>query len=94
MATRPRFLVDLGDLKLSPAQQKEIASAIQGVVMQKLAHHFHSRPHIDLAKAPGQGGWAGAMMASSASGLAKLKKDNAWGRPGKSRGRKKRKSRT
>jgi hypothetical protein len=90
MATKPRFLVDLGDLKLSAAQQKDIAFAIQGVVMQKLAHHFHSRPHIDLAKAPGHGGWAGAMMASSASGLAKLKKDNAWGRPGK--GRKKRKS--
>jgi hypothetical protein len=84
---RARFMVDLGDLKLSRAQQKEIAQGIQSVVMQKLAHIFHTRPHIDLAKAPGSGGWAGAMMASTAAGLAKLKKEHAWGRPKKGRGR-------
>jgi hypothetical protein len=78
---RARFMVDLGDLKLSAAQQKEIAHAIQGAVLQKLAHHLPTRPHIDLAKAPGREGWAGAMIATTAAGLEKLKKKHAWGRP-------------
>ena len=80
---RARFMVDLGDLKLSAAQQKEIANAIQGAVLQKLAHHLPSRPHIDLAKGPGHGGWAGAMVSTTAEGLAKMKKEHAWGRPKK-----------
>ena len=83
---RARFTVDLGDLKLSVAQQKEIANAIQGAVLQKLAHHLPTRPHIDLATAPGREGWAGAMIATTAAGLEKLKKKHAWGRPqGRSR---------
>jgi hypothetical protein len=90
---RARFMVDLGDLKLSPAQQKEIAHAIQGVVLQKLAHHLPTRPHIDLARAPGREGWAGAMIATTAEGLNKMKKQHAWGRPqgrsGRSKGRRK-----
>src|SRR3954454_3967368 len=85
---RARFMVDLGDLKLSAAEQKEMAHAIQAVVLQKLAHQLHTRPHMDLAKAPGSGGWAGAMVASSEAGLAKLKKEHAWGRP-QGKGRKK-----
>jgi hypothetical protein len=76
-----RFMVDLGDLKLSTAQQKEIAHAIQAVVLQKLAHHLPARPHIDLAKGPGREGWAGAMIATTAEGLDKLRKKHAWGRP-------------
>ncbi len=83
---RARFMVDLGDLKLSAAQQKEIAHAIQGAVLQKLAHHLPTRPHIDLAKAPGREGWAGMMVDTTAEGLTKLKKKHAWGRPqGRSR---------
>jgi hypothetical protein len=79
-------MVDLGGLKLSAAQQKEIAQAIQGAVLQKLAHHLPTRPHMDLAKAPGSKGWAGMMIDTSAEGLEKLKKENAWGRPsGRSR---------
>jgi hypothetical protein len=78
---RARFLVDLGSLKLSPARQKEIAHAIQGAVLQKLAHHMPTRPHIDLAKAPGREGWAGMMVDTTAEGLEKLKKKHAWGRP-------------
>jgi len=80
---RARFMVDLGDLKLSAAQQKEIAKAIQGAVLQKLAHHLPSRPHMDLAKAPGHGGWAGMMVARSPGQLENLKKEHAWGRPKK-----------
>jgi len=84
--TRARFMVDLGNLKLSPAQQKEIAQAIQGAVLQKLSHHLPTRPHIDLAKAPGREGWAGMMVDTSGEGLEKLKKKYAWGRPqGRSR---------
>jgi hypothetical protein len=75
-----RFMVDLGDLKLSAVQQKEIAHAIQAAVLQKLAHHLPSRPHIDLAKGPGRDGWAGAMIATTAEGLDKLRKKHAWGR--------------
>ena len=80
MATA-RFLVDLGGLKLTAAEQKEIARAIQGAVLHKLAHHLPTRPHIDLAKAPGREGWAGMMADTTAEGLAKLRKKNAWGRP-------------
>jgi hypothetical protein len=80
---RPRFMVDLGDLKLSAAQQKNIAKAIQGAVLQELAHHLPSRPHIDLAKGPGRQGWAGAMISTTEGGLAKMKKEHAWGRPKK-----------
>jgi hypothetical protein len=80
---RPRFMVDLGDLKLSASQQKNIAKAIQSAVLQELAHHLSSRPHIDLAKGPGRQGWAGAMISSTAEGLAKMKKEHAWGRPKK-----------
>jgi hypothetical protein len=78
---RARFLVDLGDVKLSGKQQKEIAQAIQGAVLHKLAHHLAGRPHIDLAKAPGSGGWAGMMLHTKPEGLEKLKKENSWGRP-------------
>src|SRR5436190_5302189 len=78
---RARFMVDLGDLKLSAAQQKEVARAIQGAVLQKLAHHLPTRPHIDLARGPGREGWAGAMISSTKEGLDKLKKQHAWGRP-------------
>ena len=85
---RAKFMVDLGDLKLSAAQQKDMAHAIQAVVLQKLAHQLHTRPHMDLAKAPGSGGWAGMMIANSEAGLAKLKSEHAWGRP-QGKGRKK-----
>ena len=91
---RARFMVDLGDLKMTAAQQKEMAHAIQAVVLQKLAHRLHTRPHMDLAKAPGRGGWAGAMIASSETSLAKLKKEHAWGRPQGKGAKKKAKSRT
>jgi hypothetical protein len=74
-------MVDLGDLKLSAKQQKEMAHAIQGVVLQKLAHQLHTRPHMDLAQAPGRGGWAGAMIASSEAKLGKMQKEHSWGRP-------------
>jgi hypothetical protein len=57
-------------------------------VLQKLAHQLHTRPHMDLAKAPGSGGWAGMMIAKSEAGLAKLKNEHAWGRP-QGKGRKK-----
>jgi hypothetical protein len=84
-------MVDLGDLKLSAKQQKEMAHAIQGVVLQKLAHQLHTRPHMDLAQAPGRGGWAGAMIASSEAKLGKMRKEHSWGRP-QGKGKKKKKA--
>ncbi len=90
---KARFMVDLGDLKLSNKQQKEIAHAIQHAVLGKLALHLSDRPHIDLAKGPGAGGWAGLMLHTKPEGLNKLRAEHAWGRPKRGKGRSTRKSR-
>jgi hypothetical protein len=90
MPTRPRghkskarFMVDLSNLDLSHEMQREIAKAIQATVLQILATKLDvPRPYIDLAKAPGPSGWAGAFVAEDEEEFEKLRRTYQWGRPG------------
>jgi hypothetical protein len=80
---KARFMVDLSNLDLSQDLQTEIAKAIQATVLQILATKLDvPRPYIDLAKAPGPSGWAGALVAEGQEEFETLRRTYQWGRPG------------
>jgi hypothetical protein len=81
--SKARFVVDFSHLDIPEEVQKEIAKAIQATVLQLLATRLTTRrPFLDLARAPGPSGWAGAFAAEDYTELQELQKIYQWGRPG------------
>jgi hypothetical protein len=80
---KARFVVDCTTLNLSQEMQLEIAKAIQAAVLHLLATRLDTpRPALDLARAPGPSGWAGALIAPNCEIAEDLREKYQWGRPG------------
>lgn len=68
-----RFVVDLGEVKLTAEQHSAIAGAIQGAVLAQLGHLKVATTENRLISKTG-GGWAGMIMVKSIAEIEPIEK--------------------